>query len=62
MKKHFGNVTGNVSLTTPGMETKEEEAAYEAVRAELSDDKHSEAHKNANRNNCDEYLLCKYHV
>jgi hypothetical protein len=38
MKKHFGkmNSSGAASLTIPGMETKEEEAAYEAVRAELS--------------------------
>jgi hypothetical protein len=30
------NSSGAASLTIPGMETKEEEAAYEAVRAELS--------------------------
>jgi hypothetical protein len=37
MSKHFGNITvnGNDSLTVPGMETKEEEAAYEGVRAQL---------------------------
>jgi hypothetical protein len=37
MKKHFGklNISGTLSLTVPGMETKEEEAAYEGVRADL---------------------------
>jgi hypothetical protein len=37
MKKHFGklNVSGSLSLTVPGKETKEEEAAYERVRADL---------------------------
>jgi hypothetical protein len=40
MEKHFGkmNVSGSLSLTTPGKEggNEEEEAAYEGVRAELS--------------------------
>jgi hypothetical protein len=36
MKKHFGNVSGIVSLTTPGMEGSEDEIAYEAARAELN--------------------------
>jgi hypothetical protein len=37
MKKHLGklNVSGSLSLTVPGKETKEEEAAYEGVRADL---------------------------
>jgi hypothetical protein len=37
MKKHFGklNISGTLSLTVPGKETKEEEAAYEGVRADL---------------------------
>jgi hypothetical protein len=43
MKKHFGgktNVSGSLSLTTPGMEGEGEESLYEEVRAELSDDKY----------------------
>jgi hypothetical protein len=37
VKKHFGklNISGTLSLTVPGKETKEEEAAYEEVRADL---------------------------
>jgi hypothetical protein len=39
MRKHFGkrNHNGNVSLTTPGKEGKEDEIAYEAAKADVTD-------------------------
>jgi hypothetical protein len=39
MRKHFGkrNNNGNVSLTTPGREEKEDEIAYEAAKADATD-------------------------
>jgi hypothetical protein len=38
MRKHFGkrNNNGNVSLTTPGKEGKEDEIAYEAAKADVT--------------------------
>jgi hypothetical protein len=40
MKNHFGGrKNGSVSLTTPGKEGKEEEAAYKGMRKELNDKK-----------------------
>jgi hypothetical protein len=39
MQKHFGgktNVSGSVSMTTPGMKGEEEESLYEEVKADLS--------------------------